>query len=676
MMFLILAFLAETSARTLTANTILDGGAARACGLPQAMSHQVRPAKDTTKTRPRTALSVDTTIVNPDSTGNEEARFLTGWISIENLSKEAKQERIAEEARGLFANLLKSGSFISREATEDLNKKWQDFKVTRNWEGLRLFFEKEKAYRDAYREYAKKIQEQDGVRGQIEGLKKELERLKSASDILKQRKEMLRGLQASLVQDYQSRFANLPESVCYLGRIDIGSDENPDSLGAVISNVLTKQAIVEKSSILVSEVLQVIQGNVVDRKVSRTDAGRANIVDTYTWIRRTPRFTRYILSRIEVYPYDVIGPVQVAAFQSGGRYGELADRVEVFRVDEESIDSLSAMYMQNEAIDKFARSQLDIIRTSSARVKDQVYQLTEQFRAEKLEYENLLDEIDSELSRVDLEAARHRKELDEKAAAGQNLDLIVSRLNDALFDSKKAYEEFYRRKISFVNKSVVAKIQLAGSKSLSDIFANLAKSTYSVISDLKQAATKTTVLIESSTGSASILRKIEQREISYTPEVTRFRIVYLTSDDRSGEAYGYVNVAYEIRSTPDFTSLFVTGDTLIDRGGGRIWLRKKGLSSANYALEGMPPGFRLPTLEELQELNKGAQRYAEVNDNHPFTLLKWEMDFSYLSSKEFTNDKGQTLFKSFDFQTEAEEDISSGEGVYVLWLKPFQSNEQ
>jgi hypothetical protein len=461
-----------------------------------------------------------------------------------------------------------------------------------------------------------------------------------------------------------------------MGRIEIGPAESADSLGAGVSNVLSKRAIKEKSSFEISEVLQVIQGDKVIRTISQTNAGRANIIDTYSWIRKSPRFYKYILSRIEVYPYDVLASTKLVSAPTGERYKDLASRVEFFRVDEESYDSLSALHMENEAIKKFVTSQLDIIRESGARVKAQVEQLTDQFTKEKLEYETMRADLDAEVTRSSQTIAASQRELDSKTAAAQRLDVAVSELNDALVDKKRAYEEYYRRKISFVNKSVAAKVVLEGSRTLADVFGDLAKSTYSVINDLKQAATRTTVLIESSTGSANILRKIEQREINYTPEVTRFRIVYLTSDDRSGEAYGYVNVAYEIRSTPDVTTLIVKGDSLLDRGGGRTWIRKSELSSANYAAEGMPGGFQVPTLEELHELNKAALRYVEVNDKHPFAALKWALDFPYLSSKRTTDNRGQTFFKTLNFQTEEEEDVSSGDGVYVLWVKTGRRDEQ
>jgi hypothetical protein len=611
-----------------------------------------------------------------DTISNKTLEFLTDWISIESLAKEAKRERVGEEARTQLVKLEKAAGFITLEQAARLNKRWQALKGKSNWETLCGFFEKATAYRDALREYAERIQQQDGARGQVEGLKEELGKFRSTVDLLKQRSANLREMQKNFGEDYLSRFANLPESVVLLGRIEIGPKDNLDTLSAVLSDVLQRRAVREKSIFPMSEILQFVPGDRIVPTYLQKDIGRADIIDTYSWVHSSRPSYKYMLSRIEVYPYEVLAPSEVSSSQPGERHPEMISRVESFRIEEASFDSLAAQHMENEMMKEFAALQLDIALESGGKMREQAQQLTDQLRAERLEYDTKLIDVEREESAVAQAIATRQWELDTLKVASQKFDRGVNEWNSVLLERKRAYDESNRRKTVLVSKSVAAKAGAGSSRSLAEFFSNLAKSTFPTAKELKQVTGKTAILTESGAGQTRISRNIKERPLTFIPEVTRFRFVSLTYDDRTGDATGFVNVAYEVRSTPEIMTLVVKGDTLFDKAGGTLWVRKTGISSANYAAEGMPAGFRQPTLEELHDLGRAALRYAETNKRHPFALLGWPLDFPYLSAQRTTNSRGQILFKSLNFQSGEEEEVLSGDGVYVLWMKPSGAADQ
>ena len=130
-----------------------------------------------------------------------------------------------------------------------------------------------------------------------------------------------------------------------------------------------------------------------------------------------------------------------------------------------------------------------------------------------------------------------------------------------------------------------------------------------------------------------------------------------------------MNIAFKVLYTTQGSSLTIKGDTLVDDDLRKLWIKKEGLTSVNYAEEKMAPGFRLPSLAELKQLSSAFQKHEEKTGKNALVELRWERDYAYLSREEYVNSKRETLQRAFNFGSYTDESLYPEDAAYVLWVK-------
>jgi Mg2+ and Co2+ transporter CorA len=617
------------------------------------------------------ARSVDKGLVEvKESEESGHRKYATQLISLEGLSKEKKLQRIKEEVWRLLEARNAGGSTFTDDAEEELNTKWQKEKSEFNWKWLDTLFAKERVLRDTEREYAEKNQKREECAGEIDRLKQEIDRLQRKKTLLKERLEKLHDWQESLNKNFFNRLADIPMSICLLGRVPQGTTDNPDSLRKLVTSTLIKEAIKRVKGSKVSD-LAIVKNDSLIRKTVVSVQGRGNVVDFFS-VARSPRPTgRAIefIARVEVYPFDerssskdrmsildesLLGKVSVESFDANAE-GESSRK-----------DSL------NEAQKRFVRAQIQVANISNMRVESQTQELLKERDLQTGKIDTLLAAIEADLSKVNLQIEEREKERDRMIIVHDGLQKEILSFSEELSKARKDYQRFTLNKENFVNKSEQKQMQGV----VSEDFGTMVENTYSVINDLRLIDSRTRVLVTTSGVPSETQRKTRAEDLSYIPEIIGFQVLYLGEREISSQNHGVLNIAYRVRWSPELTKLTIGKDTLVDRQNRKFWIRKKELSSVNYAKEGMPDGFRLPTFAELETLDKTIQRHRELNDFHPFTKLKWEMDYPYVTVDEAKGEKNHGAYRCYDFLKQIVDLIQPEEAAYVLWVKEIIKSDE
>jgi hypothetical protein len=309
------------------------------------------------------------------------------------------------------------------------------------------------------------------------------------------------------------------------------------------------------------------------------------------------------------------------------------------------------------------KRQLDAIIVQRSKVEKKV-------RIYQADYENEKDKVEEGIAATSDRIAKlkqgllifeaEKKELEEESQIVQD---AFNSYAEKYQDSRKAYQGFYESKIGYVSR--LQQTMVPTSKSSVETFAQIGEDALNVIQDLKRGYASASVFVESAEQGTPDIRKIEQKEVNYVPELTKYCILYLRQED----VICYLNIAFEVRWNAKSFSLKIGKDTLFDYEHQKTWLMKKGLASSYDMAQDIPQGFRLPTFEELQELALAITNYSEANEEDIFAKLEWAKDETFFSVDRFVNGENQRMIKGYNFLSKQEDDLTPGSAGYILWVR-------
>ena len=420
----------------------------------------------------------------------------------------------------------------------------------------------------------------------------------------------------------------------------------------------------------------------VQNSVATTESGVAQISDILTGneVDQRSQQSSYAIARVDVFPFEKKRDAgRGQAGETDDSQLKISDRIGVFKIARNNTQKLtfvssSTLSLGNEhgtagipsfsvSDSEFMKRQLDAIAMQQSKVEKKVRGYQTDYEREKDKIEEGIAATSDRIAKIKQEfmiLEAEKKELEEQS---QIVQAAFTSYAEKYQNAKKAYQEFYEGKIGYVSK--LQQTMLSPQKSSAGTFAQIGEDALNVIQDLKRGYARAAVLVESAEQSSPDIRKIEQKEVNYVPELTKYCILYL----RKEGIIFYLNIAFEVRWNAKSFSLQVVKDTLFDYEHQRIWLMKKGLASSYDMAQDLPPGFRLPTFEELLELGLAVTNYNEANEEDIFAKLEWVKDEAFFSVDRFVNGENQRMIKGYNFLSKQEDDLTPGSAGYILWVR-------
>ncbi|MBM4166725.1 MAG: hypothetical protein FJ218_07415 [Ignavibacteria bacterium] len=610
----------------------------------------------------------DTTFSTEDTAkGIQEVNYLTNWISLEHIGKKERlsliQEIVAESSR----HVLKRKK-LDFNQTEKLNRQWEFDRKSLNNKWLDDFLMKEGKFKESSEQLDSLRQAFQEAKIKISNLQQDESSIRKNIELYEKRIDNLLSTITKLDNEYESRLAKISYSICIISRVKIEQDEPIDSLRILLQNAAIEKAIKEIKGVEVQKMTIINKDSIISNIISKKEQALTRISDNLEKFQLIDdQMTHTQIFRIGVFPFEKYA-IKKAIMEneqltSLNKYKQSVE-VSVAKDDETFFSQLKLKKVEI----KFIQSQHQSVIDNNRKVEERIVMYKKDYDQKKQKTLLSLGRFRDIKDSLKVMLENRSKEIINENLRTQDIEKARTTFDSEYLSSKTNYENFWKNKIEYVNKNKQSQLGNIPTTQ-ADHFRKLAEETYSAEKELKNDLSTSVILTVGSENAETEIRKISSREVKYTPEVIAFKILYLTIANIEDDAYGLLNIAYKIRWTPIGTLLSMIKDTLIDPQHNKIWLyRPSEVTSPRYVDENQPPGFRLPTLQELTDLSKHRDEYLDEKNEDVFILLKCDVEAPFLTNEQI-QDGYSNYYKGYDFISNSETKENEVSAVNLFWVK-------
>lgn len=502
-----------------------------------------------------------------------EKKFLTGYKPFrKGDSYEQQVEQVKQEVEEQYIKLSESKDFYSESIKDiqQINNDWlkhSAFSKLEWFSGLKV---KEKAYLESLNEYRDLSIEKDRLLAERTIIMGEIRNIQTKVDWEEKKREELQLIvDKQLKDELKGKLTAIPKSIVLVGRTVISDQAQGKSVKEIRSEnnnkvleAMQKKAIEKAGGYEVSSFAS-MQDNELNQFFSTTAQGTAQTIDNYykdlnpEFARENKKYT-YLISRIEVFPYNKNQSINVSNGGSSNVYSDNDPNTNVYSWDANSakLVDLDNGSESPYAEHKFKQQEKDYLdfqtRFSNSlndKYKEEIVKAGKEYQSSLTETRNQIERALTAVNGFNNLIIQKRDSLGviEKRLSG--IDQLVAEKRDDAIRQYNLYKRHYETKNSQVNKLV---IQNSGDVSVGGLqhCIMMVDKTLAGIDDIRKESQSLVVYKQVSQEGESI--GAAESTVQFKPELRRFRILSLHKfeDTESGDVYNCINIAYDVGWIP------------------------------------------------------------------------------------------------------------------------------